>query len=147
MTPIEYYIPSAQSAAQQPQPAIALAMNHYISKLANMAKIDTKVESLAIDITRKTDDPHLLGDGKAPNGLAAAYYIYLASNTTAWLQQIYTLALRVKPLQRHRSHNKEQVQRTHTHQLQAVTVRVTVRRPAQPRSACVPGTHDRLKRR
>jgi transcription initiation factor TFIIIB Brf1 subunit/transcription initiation factor TFIIB len=115
MTSAEYYIPSAQSAAQQPQPAIVLAMNHYISKLANMAKIDTKVESLAIDIARKTDDPHLLGDGKAPNGLAAAYYIYLASNTTAWLQQIYTLALRVKPLQRHPSHNKEQVQRTHTH--------------------------------
>lgn len=53
-------------------PAIALAMNHYISKLANMAKIDTKVERLAIDIAHKTDDPHLLADGKAPNGLAAA---------------------------------------------------------------------------
>jgi hypothetical protein len=38
-------------------PAIALAMNHYISKLANMAKIDTKVERLPIDITHKTDDP------------------------------------------------------------------------------------------
>jgi transcription initiation factor TFIIB len=32
-------------------------MNHYISKLANMAKIDTKVERLAIDIAHKTDDP------------------------------------------------------------------------------------------
>jgi transcription initiation factor TFIIB len=38
-------------------PAIALAMNHYISKLANMAKIDTKAERVAIDIAHKTDDP------------------------------------------------------------------------------------------
>jgi transcription initiation factor TFIIB len=57
--------------------AITLAIDHYISKLANMAKIDTKVERLAIDIAHKTDD-HLLADGKAPNGLAAAY-IYIAS--------------------------------------------------------------------
>jgi transcription initiation factor TFIIB len=42
-----------------------------------MAKIDTKVERLAIDIAHKTND-HLLADGKAPNGLAAAY-IYVAS--------------------------------------------------------------------
>jgi transcription initiation factor TFIIB len=58
-------------------PAIALAIDHYVSKLANMAKIDTKVERLAIDIAHKTDD-HLLADGKSPNGLAAAY-IYIAS--------------------------------------------------------------------
>ena len=58
------------------QPA-TLAIDHYISKLANMAKIDTKVERLAIDIAHKMDD-HLLADGKAPNGLAAAY-IYIAS--------------------------------------------------------------------
>lgn len=57
--------------------AITLAIDHYISKLANMAKIDTKVERLAMDIAHKTDD-HLLADGKAPNGLAAAY-IYIAS--------------------------------------------------------------------
>jgi len=57
--------------------AVALAIDHYISKLANMAKIDTKVERLAIDIAHKTDD-HMLADGKAPNGLAAAY-IYIAS--------------------------------------------------------------------
>jgi transcription initiation factor TFIIB len=64
-----------------PQPnssiGVALAIDHYISKLANMAKIDTKVERLAIDIAHKTDD-HMLADGKAPNGLAAAY-IYIAS--------------------------------------------------------------------
>ena len=58
-------------------PAVALAIDQYISKLANMAKIDTKVERLAIDIAHKTDD-HMLADGKAPNGLAAAY-IYVAS--------------------------------------------------------------------
>jgi len=68
-------------AANAPQPAqvqsIARAIDHYISKLTNMAKIDTKVERLAIDIAHKTDD-HMLADGKAPNGLAAAY-IYIAS--------------------------------------------------------------------
>src|ERR687887_2928150 len=69
-------------AANMPQPApvqaaVSLAIDHYISKLANMSKIDTKVERLAIDIAHKTDD-HLLADGKAPNGLAAAY-IYIAS--------------------------------------------------------------------
>jgi transcription initiation factor TFIIB len=68
-------------AANAPQPSqalsVTLAIDHYISKLANMAKIDTKVERLAIDIAHKTDD-HLLADGKAPNGLAAAY-IYIAS--------------------------------------------------------------------
>jgi transcription initiation factor TFIIB len=56
---------------------VSAAIDQYISKLANMAKIDTKVERLAIDIAHKTND-HLLADGKSPNGLAAAY-IYLAS--------------------------------------------------------------------
>lgn len=55
----------------------AVAIDQYISKLANMAKIDTKVERLAIDIAHKTNN-HLLADGKSPHGLAAAY-IYLAS--------------------------------------------------------------------
>jgi transcription initiation factor TFIIB len=56
---------------------VRLAIDQYIAKLANTAKIDTKVERLAIDIAHKTDD-RLLADGKAPNGLAAAY-IYLAA--------------------------------------------------------------------
>jgi transcription initiation factor TFIIB len=56
---------------------VMLAIDQYIAKLANMAKIDTKVERLAIDLSHKTDN-HLLADGKAPNGLAAAY-IYLAA--------------------------------------------------------------------
>lgn len=54
-----------------------MAIDHYISKLSNMAKIDTKVERLAIDIAHKTND-RMLADGKAPNGLAAAY-IYVSS--------------------------------------------------------------------
>jgi transcription initiation factor TFIIB len=61
----------------QQQAPVTTAIDHYISKLSNMAKIDTKVERLAIDIAHKTDD-HMLADGKAPNGLAAAY-IYVAS--------------------------------------------------------------------
>jgi transcription initiation factor TFIIB len=61
----------------QQQVPVTTAIDHYISKLSNMAKIDTKVERLAIDIAHKTDD-HMLADGKAPNGLAAAY-IYVAS--------------------------------------------------------------------
>lgn len=71
--------PAPVANVQQPtqMQSITLAIDHYISKLANMAKIDTKVERIAIDIAHKTDD-HLLADGKAPNGLAAAY-IYIAS--------------------------------------------------------------------
>jgi len=69
--------PVANTPPPSPSIAVALAIDHYISKLANMAKIDTKVERLAIDIAHKTDD-HMLADGKAPNGLAAAY-IYIAS--------------------------------------------------------------------
>ncbi len=69
------------SEAEKPTEAVqvqsATAIDQYISKLSNMAKIDTKVERLAIDIAHKTND-HTLADGKAPNGLAAAY-IYVAS--------------------------------------------------------------------
>jgi transcription initiation factor TFIIB len=54
-----------------------IAIYQYISKLSNMAKIDTKVERLAIDIAHKTNN-NLITDGKAPNGLAAAY-IYLSA--------------------------------------------------------------------
>jgi transcription initiation factor TFIIB len=66
---------TAQDA--RPPVPVTMAIDHYISKLSNMAKIDTKVERLAIDIAHKTDD-HMLADGKAPNGLAAAY-IYVSS--------------------------------------------------------------------
>jgi transcription initiation factor TFIIB len=63
-------------AQSEPIPVI-LAIDQYISKLANVAKIDTRVERLAIDFAHKTDS-NLIADGKAPNGLAAAY-IYLAA--------------------------------------------------------------------
>ena len=54
-----------------------LSIDHYISKLANMAKIDVKVARLAVEMAHVTED-HVLADGKAPNGLAAAY-LYIAS--------------------------------------------------------------------
>ena len=56
---------------------LTIDIDQYISKLANVSKIDTKIERLAIDIAHKSYN-NLLSDGKAPNGLAAAY-IYLAS--------------------------------------------------------------------
>jgi len=49
----------------------------YISKIANMTNTDVKVERLAIEIAKKTKDRYL-SDGKAPNGIAAAY-LYVAS--------------------------------------------------------------------
>ena len=63
-------------AHYQPIP-VSLSIDQYIAKLTNMAKIDTKVERLAIDLAHKTNT-NLIADGKAPNGLAAAY-IYLAA--------------------------------------------------------------------
>jgi len=49
----------------------------YISKIANMTNTDVKVERLALEISKKTKDSNL-SDGKAPNGIAAAY-LYVAS--------------------------------------------------------------------
>ncbi|MFL6318385.1 MAG: transcription initiation factor IIB family protein [Nitrososphaeraceae archaeon] len=74
---LESSAPSSPSTIQSKTIPATLAIDQYIAKLANMAKIDMKVERLAIDIAHKTDD-HMLADGKAPNGLAAAY-IYLAA--------------------------------------------------------------------
>lgn len=68
---------ASEKPIEAPHAQSANAIDQYISKLSNMAKIDTKVERLAIDIAHKTND-HMLADGKAPNGLAAAY-IYVAS--------------------------------------------------------------------
>jgi transcription initiation factor TFIIB len=55
----------------------SININQYISKLANTAKFDIKIERLALEIAKKTEN-HLLSDGKSPNGIAAAY-LYLAS--------------------------------------------------------------------
>ena len=55
----------------------SLSIDHYIAKLINLAKLDTRIERLAIDLAHKTAK-NLLVDGKSPNGIAAAY-IYLSS--------------------------------------------------------------------
>jgi len=71
---------STDNADSYSHPSIApsiFAIDNYISKLANVAKIDTKIERLALEIAQKTNN-NFFSDGKAPNGLAAAY-IYLAS--------------------------------------------------------------------
>ncbi len=54
-----------------------VTMDKYISKIANVTKTDVRVERLALEIAQKTDDQNL-ADGKAPNGIAAAY-LYVAS--------------------------------------------------------------------
>ncbi len=59
----------------------SININQYISKLANTAKFDVKIERLAIEIAKKTEN-HLLSDGKSPNGIAAAY-LYL-SISASW---------------------------------------------------------------
>jgi transcription initiation factor TFIIB len=55
----------------------SLSIDQYIAKLINLAKLDTRIERLAIDLAHKTSK-NLLVDGKSPNGIAAAY-IYLSS--------------------------------------------------------------------
>ena len=54
-----------------------VTMDKYISKIANMTNTDTRVERLSLEIAEKTKDRNL-ADGKAPNGIAAAY-LYVAS--------------------------------------------------------------------
>lgn len=56
---------------------LTLAIDRYIAKLANIARIDARIQKLAIEIAHHSNN-HLLADGKSPNGLAAAY-IYLAA--------------------------------------------------------------------
>ncbi|HYB75919.1 MAG TPA: transcription factor IIB [Nitrososphaerales archaeon] len=53
------------------------SVQKYISKLINTAKIDPKVEHLALTLSRETSDSKI-SSGKAPAGLAAAY-VYLSS--------------------------------------------------------------------
>ncbi len=74
--PIVIASSSSTSSSCIPIP-VTLAIDHYIAKLANMARIDAKVERLAIEVAHKSNS-HLLADGKSPNGMAAAY-IYLAA--------------------------------------------------------------------
>lgn len=57
--------------------APVVTMNRYISKIANMTDTDVRIERLALEIADKTKDGGV-SDGKAPNGLAAAY-LYMSS--------------------------------------------------------------------
>ncbi len=57
--------------------APVLTMDKYISKMANLTHTDVRVERFALEIAEKTKDSQL-ADGKAPNGIAAAY-LYIAS--------------------------------------------------------------------
>jgi transcription initiation factor TFIIB len=57
--------------------APVITMDKYISKISNLTNTDVRVERLALEIAEKTDDSSV-ADGKAPNGIAAAY-LYIAS--------------------------------------------------------------------
>jgi len=60
-----------------PATAPVVTMDKYISKIANLTQTDVRVERLALEISEKTKNNNL-ADGKAPNGIAAAY-LYVAS--------------------------------------------------------------------
>jgi transcription initiation factor TFIIB len=57
--------------------APVISMDKYISKISNLTSTDVRVERLALEIAEKTKDLNV-SDGKAPNGIAAAY-LYIAS--------------------------------------------------------------------
>ena len=57
--------------------APVVVMSKYISKIANITETEVRVERLALEIADKTKDSNV-SDGKAPNGMAAAY-LYIAS--------------------------------------------------------------------
>ena len=71
----KYYRTLVMELGSKTAPVVTL--DKYISKIANLAKLEVRVERLAAEIAEKTQD-HNLADGKAPNGLAAAY-LYIAS--------------------------------------------------------------------
>ena len=71
----KYYRMLVMELGSKTAPVVTL--DKYISKIANLAKLEVRVERLAAEIAEKTQD-HSLADGKAPNGLAAAY-LYIAS--------------------------------------------------------------------
>jgi transcription initiation factor TFIIB len=57
--------------------APVLTMDKYISKIANTTQTEVRVERLALEIAEKTKNSNI-ADGKAPNGIAAAY-LYVSS--------------------------------------------------------------------
>jgi len=71
----KYYRTLVMELGSNTAPVVTL--EKYISKIANLAKLDVRVERLAAEIAEKTEN-HEIADGKAPNGLAAAY-LYIAS--------------------------------------------------------------------
>ena len=71
----KYYRTMVMDLDSVPIPVVTT--EKYISKIANMTNTDVRVERLALEIAKKTKDSHL-SDGKAPNGIAAAY-LYMAS--------------------------------------------------------------------
>ncbi len=71
----KYYRMLVMELGSKTAPVVTL--DKYISKIANLAKVDVRVERLAAEIAEKTQD-HNIADGKAPNGLAAAY-LYISS--------------------------------------------------------------------
>lgn len=70
-----YYRTMVMEMGQLTAPVVT--MDKYISKIANMTQTEVRVERLALEIAEKTKDSSI-ADGKAPNGIAAAY-LYVAS--------------------------------------------------------------------
>ena len=70
-----YYRTMVMEMGQITAPVVT--MDKYISKIANMTQTEVRVERLALEIAEKTKDSSI-ADGKAPNGIAAAY-LYVAS--------------------------------------------------------------------
>lgn len=71
----KYYRSIVMEMGQMTAPVVT--MDKYISKISNMTQTDVRVERLALEIADKTKD-NSIADGKAPNGIAAAY-LYVAS--------------------------------------------------------------------
>jgi transcription initiation factor TFIIB len=71
----KYYRTMVMEMGQLNAPVVT--MDKYISKIANMTQTEVRVERLALEIAEKTKDSSI-ADGKAPNGIAAAY-LYVAS--------------------------------------------------------------------
>ncbi len=71
----KYYRTMVMEVGQLSAPVVT--MDKYISKIANMTQTEVRVERLALEIAEKTKDSNI-SDGKAPNGIAAAY-LYVSS--------------------------------------------------------------------
>lgn len=71
----KYYRNIMMEMGQINSPAVTI--DKYISKFANMAQVDPKVERLALKMADNTKNTTIT-DGKSPNGVASAY-LYLAS--------------------------------------------------------------------